>query len=83
MKKLLYALLGLIVLGFAVYKIIDAIISAPAYSGPKTDHFDGVQFKNLIPVGPKGFLDVVKWRLTKDEGPMAGMGECRAWTSTS
>ncbi len=69
MKKILYALLGLIVLGIAAYKIIDSIISAPAYSGPKADHFDGVQFKNLAPGGPKGFLDIVKWRLTKDEGP--------------
>jgi L-ascorbate metabolism protein UlaG (beta-lactamase superfamily) len=69
MKKVGYGLLILVVLVFIAYQTVDRVISAPAYSGPETDHFDGKQFKNLTPVGPKGFFDVVRWRVTKDEGP--------------
>lgn len=54
---------------FAAYWIIDYKISAPPYRGPVSNHFDGKRFHNIAPVGPKGFLSVIRWRLTKDEGP--------------
>jgi L-ascorbate metabolism protein UlaG (beta-lactamase superfamily) len=69
MKKLLYVFLILLFLIIVAYNIIDYVISAPAYTGPKTDHFDGTEFKNLSSVRPKGFLDILRWRLTKEEGP--------------
>lgn len=69
MRKLFYFVGGTAALLFAAYKIIDYRISAPGYSGPASDHFDGKHFRNLVPADPKGFFSVLKWRLTKDEGP--------------
>jgi L-ascorbate metabolism protein UlaG (beta-lactamase superfamily) len=69
MRKILYFLGGIVAVLFATYKIIDYKISAPAYHGPVSDHFDGKHFRNITPAAPKGFLSLIKWRLTKDEGP--------------
>jgi L-ascorbate metabolism protein UlaG (beta-lactamase superfamily) len=68
-KKLLYVLLVVVVILIVGYNVVDYLISAPAYTGPKTDHFDGRQFQNLTAAKPKGLLDVLRWRLTKEEGP--------------
>jgi L-ascorbate metabolism protein UlaG (beta-lactamase superfamily) len=69
MRKILYIVAGTAAVLFAAYKIIDYKISAPAYHGPISDHFDGKHFHNTTPADPKGFFSVIKWRLTKDEGP--------------
>jgi L-ascorbate metabolism protein UlaG (beta-lactamase superfamily) len=69
MKKLLYAFLVFLFLVIVAYNMIDFVFSAPPYEGPKTDHFDGTEFQNLTSVKPKGFLDILRWRLTKEEGP--------------
>lgn len=34
------------------------------YSGPVTDHFDGVHFSNPLPTPGKGLGDVLRWRFT-------------------
>jgi L-ascorbate metabolism protein UlaG (beta-lactamase superfamily) len=69
MRKILYIFGGTAAALFAAYKIIDHKISAPAYHGPVSDHFDGKHFRNIALAEPKGFFSVIKWRLTKDEGP--------------
>jgi L-ascorbate metabolism protein UlaG (beta-lactamase superfamily) len=69
MRKILFFVGGTVALLIAAYKIIDYKFSAPAYSGQISDHFDGKHFHNITPAEPKGFLSVLKWRLTKDEGP--------------
>lgn len=35
----------------------------PYYSGPHSDHFDGLNFYNPGGVPPKGFADLLKWKL--------------------
>lgn len=69
MRKRFYFVGGTVVALIAVYNIIDHKISAPAYHGPVSDHFDGKHFHNITPADPKGFLSIIKWGLTKDEGP--------------
>lgn len=69
MRKIFYFVGGTAAVLFAAYKIIDYKISAPAYQGPASDHFDGKHFHNITPAEPKGFFSIIKWRLTKDEGP--------------
>lgn len=48
--------------------IVDSIISAPSYRGPKSEHFDGKRFRNPDGVRARGLLDVIKWSLTGDPG---------------
>lgn len=69
MRKIIYLVGGTVAALFVTYKIIDLKISAPAYHGPISDHFDGKHFRNITPAPPKGFWSIIKWRLTKDEGP--------------
>jgi L-ascorbate metabolism protein UlaG (beta-lactamase superfamily) len=69
MRKIFYFVGGTALALVAAYNIIDYKISAPAYLGPVSDHFDGKHFHNITPAEPKGFFSILKWRLTKDEGP--------------
>jgi len=34
----------------------------PYYSGPVSDHFDGVRFFNPGGAAPRGFVDLLRWR---------------------
>lgn len=43
-------------------------ISAPTYSGPKSDHFDGKKFLNPGGVKAKGLSDVLKWAFSRKPG---------------
>ena len=56
----LFSLAGL---GAAVGGIAWGRSRNPYYSGPVSDHFDGLQF--FVPDGqpPKGFVDLIKWQL--------------------
>ncbi|MGK7391930.1 MAG: MBL fold metallo-hydrolase [Candidatus Cyclobacteriaceae bacterium M2_1C_046] len=48
--------------------VVGLFISAPAYKGPKNNFFDGSKFTNYDNVEAKGFLDVLKWAITRDPG---------------
>lgn len=50
-------LLTLIIIGYRQ--------DAPAYHGPKTDHFDGTHFHNLLITPKKSFWSVMKWQWTR------------------
>ena len=43
-------------------------LSGARWHGPKTDHFDGTHFHNLIPGDAPGALQVAKWRLDRHPG---------------
>lgn len=43
--------------------------SAPGYTGPASDHFDGEQFHNQEAHDRHGFTDLLKWQLTRELGP--------------
>lgn len=44
-------------------------LAAPRYRGPRSDHFDGKRFRNLVPTRHAGFFELVKWLLNRDHGP--------------
>tara|TARA_R110002124_G_scaffold221839_1_gene387289 strand:- start:12156 stop:13196 length:1041 start_codon:yes stop_codon:yes gene_type:complete len=68
MKKIFMTLL--IVLGAIIALIIGAgySVSAPGYSGEKTDHFDGSKFINREGYKEKGFDQLMKWLFTRKPG---------------
>ena len=43
-------------------------LSAPGYTGDKTDHFDGSKFLNGEGYEEKGFGDLIKWMFTRKPG---------------
>lgn len=48
---------------------IGISISAPRYSGPVSDHFDGKKFLNPTGVRAKGGMEVLKWMMKRKRGP--------------
>jgi len=52
-----------------IYLLADRALSAPRYHGPTTNHFDGRRFHNLEPPAHKGFVDFLRWQLTRKPGP--------------
>ena len=48
--------------------------SAPGYTGPRSDHFDGEVFHNQETREHEGFVSVIKWQLSREPGPW------REWT---
>lgn len=44
------------------------LVSAPTYSGPRSDHFDGKKFLNPERVKAKGLFEVVKWFFSRKPG---------------
>lgn len=51
-----------------VISIIGAMVSAPKYKGPISDHFDGKQFINPGGIKAKGVNEVLKWMLNRKRG---------------
>lgn len=51
-----------------IYLLADRYLSAPRYSGPVTNHFNGRKFHNLDPPEKKGFIDALRWQLTSKRG---------------
>ncbi len=53
---------------FLVYLIVDRTLSVPRYHGPATNHFSGGRFRNLEPSARRGWIDVLRWKLTSRRG---------------
>lgn len=47
---------------------VGYIVSAPGYSGPTSDHFDGTKFINREGYENKGVFDLLKWMTTRKVG---------------
>lgn len=62
-------ILGVLIILAISIAVIGHLLSAPGYTGPKTDHFNGTSFTNLNGAKSKGFGDVFKWILRRDQGP--------------
>jgi L-ascorbate metabolism protein UlaG (beta-lactamase superfamily) len=60
---MIYFLLIIATLGLTFYLIAFKFMSAPAYKGPISDHFDGNEFRNIDNVPQSGMMDVLKWQL--------------------
>jgi L-ascorbate metabolism protein UlaG (beta-lactamase superfamily) len=52
-----------------IFFTIGAMLSAPRYHGPVTDHFDGKKFINPTGVQAKGLKDVWRWMLNRKREP--------------
>jgi L-ascorbate metabolism protein UlaG (beta-lactamase superfamily) len=68
MLGMLFLLLGFVVFATAV----GCLFSAPRYTGPKSDHFDGDRFYNQDRSREKRFGDFLKWMANRDQGPWEG-----------
>lgn len=61
--------IGAIVLTVIVIALfIGWWLSAPGYQGEPSDHFTGKKFINTGEVEAKGFIDVMKWMINRDQG---------------
>lgn len=60
--------LALLVIVFLGISIIGWWFSAQGYEGSTTNHFNGTTFENLEDVEAKGFFDVLKWSINREEG---------------
>lgn len=71
--------LGVGLLGFAALGVGlgCCTFSAPGYTGPRSDHFDGEVFHNQEPQESHGFFDLIKWQATREQGPW------RDWTDAA
>jgi L-ascorbate metabolism protein UlaG (beta-lactamase superfamily) len=58
-----------IFIGLAIFTAsVGCLFSAPRYTGPKSDHFDGDRFYNQDRTREKGFSDFFKWVTNRDQG---------------
>jgi L-ascorbate metabolism protein UlaG (beta-lactamase superfamily) len=48
--------------------LLGWIFSAPAYSGPVSDHFDGKKFYNPWGIKAHGYKELMKWARTRERG---------------
>ena len=64
-----FFLLLFVVVVIATVFILGITISAPAYRGPRSDHYNGKAFTNPTGVKAKGGLEVFKWMLNRKQGP--------------
>ncbi|WP_234736919.1 MBL fold metallo-hydrolase [Tellurirhabdus bombi] len=68
-SKLLIGLAILIAILLIVGIIGGYLVSAPRYSGPVTDHFDGKTFRNLNGQEAKGFREAIAWTISRKQMP--------------
>lgn len=73
--KILLWILAIIILLVSATFLVDYIISAPGYQGPKSDYFNGTTFKNISNVRARGLNDVVRWSFTGDPGEWQKISE--------
>lgn len=66
LSKILLGLLVVIVVVVLVALLIGYLISAPKYTGPVSDHFNGKTFFTPNAPQPRGLADVIKWQLNHD-----------------
>jgi L-ascorbate metabolism protein UlaG (beta-lactamase superfamily) len=59
-------ILGLVILIIVLAAVVAGyVVSAPRYTGPVSDHFDGKEFHNLNGVEAKGFREMPGWLLNR------------------
>ncbi len=65
-KRLLWAVVGLVLLLAGATALLGKLFSGPVYSGPTSDHFDGSRFANPVSAGAHGgFRDFLKWQMER------------------
>lgn len=67
-KKIMLWVVSIILIGALIIMALGWMVSKPGYEGPVSGHFNGTTFENLGDVPSKGFFDVMKWYLNRDQG---------------
>jgi L-ascorbate metabolism protein UlaG (beta-lactamase superfamily) len=62
-------LLSILIGAPLIITVIGAMLSAPRYRGPVSDHFNGKKFTNPTGVEAKGLREVFKWMFTRKRTP--------------
>ncbi len=68
LRKLFMWIIAIVLVIVAVAVGVGYYVSAPVYSGPTSAHFDGKTFTTPGHASAKGWLDVLKWSLNRDQG---------------
>jgi L-ascorbate metabolism protein UlaG (beta-lactamase superfamily) len=61
-------LLFVVILIPVIFISVGYLLSAPKYSGPVSDHFDGNKFINPAGVQAKGLKEVLQWMMNRKRG---------------
>ena len=67
--SIMVLLLALILSIAVVFVIAGIMFSAPSYTGPVSDHFNGKKFINPGDIKEQSLLDVLKWVMQRKRGP--------------
>jgi L-ascorbate metabolism protein UlaG (beta-lactamase superfamily) len=67
-KKMFIWTAGIILFFLISSSCIGWKLSAPVYKGPQSTNFDGSKFINPEGIRASGFLDLIKWMLTRERG---------------
>ncbi|SMO61413.1 MBL fold metallo-hydrolase [Gracilimonas mengyeensis] len=67
-KKMILWIAGIFLIAAVTIATVGWMISEPGYQGPKTDHFNGTTFENPGDIPSKGFTDVMRWYINRDQG---------------
>lgn len=66
---------GILIFIVALIVYIGWWMSAPAYDGPKSDHFNGKKFLNGEGYEEKGTMDLLKWAVNRETGKWTELTE--------
>jgi len=66
---MLWWVLGGLILFLVVFNLFGWWLSAPVYKGPESGHFKNGKFINPGGVKSKGFIDAMRWMISRDKGP--------------
>jgi L-ascorbate metabolism protein UlaG (beta-lactamase superfamily) len=61
LKRIMIAVVILILIVPALFFVVGAVISAPSFKGNSSDHFNGKKFFNPYGTEPHGIGSVIKW----------------------
>ena len=73
-RRLLLGAVGLVALLVLAGVTWGGCLSIPRPTGVESEHWDGEQFQNQVPLPPHGFRQILRWQLNRDPGEWA------AWT---
>ncbi len=64
----MFWILAFVALFLAALFIVDFLIAAPGYKGPKSDHFNGKKFGLPDQHKARSLFDIIKWGVSGDRG---------------
>jgi len=68
-------LLAFIAFWVIAFFVVDYLLSAPAYNGPKSDHFNGKKFGYPSSHDSRTFVDIIKWSVSGSKGEWRQISE--------